>query len=283
MAEVLAADTARRVQTLVSAGIQPTLSILRVGNRPDDLSYERMILKRCAQAGVSVKKLLLPAQASQEQVEQAVGILNQDPSVHGILLMRPLPAPLDDTSARRLLDPSKDVDGSTDDALAGVFAGTGDVFAPCTAQAALELLDYYHIPIQGAHAVVVGRSLVVGRPAAMLLLARGATVTLCHSGTKDLPTLTRQADLVVASIGKMAFLGPEYFSPRAVIVDVGIHYDETSGKLRGDVAFDQVFGSVSAITPVPGGLGSVTTAVLARNVVAAAERILARYGSFRSV
>ncbi len=276
VAEALTAKTAELSAALREKGVTPTLAILRVGERPEDLSYERGALKRCAAAGVEVRSVVLPPDVSQGAFMQALETLNRDDAVHGILMMRPLPAPLDNEAARKALLPAKDVDGVTDGSLAGVFTGGGEGFAPCTAQAVVELLKFYGVPLKGAHAVVAGRSLVVGRPAAMLLMAEGATVTICHSGTKDLAAQTRRGDIVVAAIGKMGFLGAEHFGPRATVVDVGIHMDPTIGKLRGDVRFDEAEPVVSAITPVPGGLGAVTTAVLVSHVAQAAEKALAR-------
>ena len=276
VAEALTAKTAELSAALREKGVTPTLAILRVGERPEDLSYERGALKRCAAAGVEVRSVVLPPDVSQGAFMQALETLNRDDAVHGILMMRPLPAPLDNEAARKALLPAKDVDGVTDGSLAGVFTDGGEGFAPCTAQAVVELLKFYGVPLKGAHAVVAGRSLVVGRPAAMLLMAEGATVTICHSGTKDLAAQTRRGDIVVAAIGKMGFLGAEHFGPRATVVDVGIHMDPTIGKLRGDVRFDEAEPVVSAITPVPGGLGAVTTAVLVSHVAQAAEKALAR-------
>lgn len=276
VAEALTARTAELSAALREKGVTPTLAILRVGERPEDLSYERGALKRCAAAGVEVRSVVLPPDVSQGAFMQALETLNRDDAVHGILMMRPLPAPLDNEAARKALLPAKDVDGVTDGSLAGVFTGGGEGFAPCTAQAVVELLKFYGVPLKGAHAVVAGRSLVVGRPAAMLLMAEGATVTICHSGTKDLAAQTRRGDIVVAAIGKMGFLGAEHFGPRATVVDVGIHMDPAIGKLRGDVRFDEAEPVVSAITPVPGGLGAVTTAVLVSHVAQAAEKALSR-------
>ncbi len=274
VAQAIAERTAALSKALRDKGVVPTLAILRVGEREEDLSYERGALKRCAAAGIEVRSVVLPPDVTQAALMEALDGLNKDQAVHGILMMRPLPAPLDNEAARRALKPAKDVDGVTDGSLAGVFTGSGDGFAPCTAQAVIELLKYYHVPMQGSHAVVAGRSLVVGRPAAMLLLAEGATVTVCHSGTKDLAAQTRRGDIVVAAVGKMGFFGQEHFGPGAVVVDVGIHMDPALGKLRGDVRFDEAEPVASAITPVPGGLGAVTTAVLVDHVAKAAERAL---------
>ena len=272
VAEALTAAAAEKAAALREKGVAPTLAILRVGERPEDLSYERGAMKRCAAAGVEVRSVVLPPEATQAELMDALQALNEDSAVHGILMMRPLPAPLDNEAARRALLPAKDVDGVTDGSLAGVFTGSGEGFAPCTAQAAVELLKFYDVPLNGAHVVVAGRSLVVGRPAAMLLMAEGATVTICHSRTKDLAAQTRRGDIVVAAIGKMGSFGAEHFSPKTTVVDVGIHMDPATGKLRGDVHFDEAEPAVAAITPVPGGLGAVTTAVLVRHVTEAAEK-----------
>ena len=272
VAQALADQTAGIAAGLAARGVIPTLAILRVGERPEDVSYERGAVKRCTAAGVAVRSVVLPRDVGQVRLMSAIAQLNADSAVHGILLMRPLPAPLDNEAARRAIDPAKDVDGVTDGSLAGVFTGSGEGFAPCTAQAVVELLKFYGVPLRGAHAVVAGRSLVVGRPAAMLLMAEGATVTLCHSATANLAAQTRQGDIVVAAIGRMGFFGRSHFSHSAVVVDVGIHADPDTGKLRGDVLFDEAEPLVRAITPVPGGLGAVTTAVLVKHVAEAARR-----------
>ena len=276
VAAALMEDTAARAAALTARGVTPKLAILRVGQRPDDLSYERGAMKRCEAAGVAVRQVALPAFATQKQLMEAVEALNEFPSIHGVLMMRPLPVALDEEAARRALSPAKDVDGITDGSLAGVFSGSGEGYAPCTAQAVVETLKYYNIPLKGTRAVVAGRSLVVGRPAAMLLMAQGATVTICHSGTADLAAETRRGDIVVAAIGRMGWFGASHFAPGAAVVDVGIHADPDTGKLRGDVRFEEAEPVVGAITPVPGGLGAVTTAVLVRHVVEAAEKAAGR-------
>jgi len=273
VAAAIAERTALQAAALKARGIEPTLAIVRVGERPDDLSYERGAMKRCAAAGVSVRSVVLEADAPQEKLMAALEELNRDGSVHGILLFRPLPAHMDGEAARRAILPGKDVDGVTDGSLAGVFTGSGEGFAPCTAQAVVELLTHYNIPLRGAHAVVAGRSLVVGRPAAMLLMQKGATVTICHSGTRDMPAMTRQGDILVCAVGKRGFFGAEHIAPGQTVVDVGIHFNEETGKLCGDVRFDEAEPIASAITPVPGGVGAVTTAVLVSHVTEAAMRM----------
>ena len=272
VAAAIAERTAAQAAALLARGIEPTLAIVRVGERPDDLSYERGAMKRCAAAGVAVKSVVLPADVTQKTLLDTLGALNADAAVHGILLFRPLPAPLDDEAARRAVLPEKDVDGVTDGSLAGVFTGSGAGFAPCTAQAVVELLRNYDIPLRGRRAVVAGRSLVVGRPAAMLLMREGATVTICHSATADLPSVTRQGDILVCAVGKMGFFGAAHIAPGQTVVDVGIHYNEETGGLCGDVSFGEAEPLAGAITPVPGGVGAVTTALLVSHVAEAALR-----------
>ncbi len=275
VAAALAERTAAKAAALREKGVTPTLAILRVGERPDDLSYERGAMKRCDACGVAVRSVVLPGDVGQDELMAAIESLNEDGAVHGILLLRPLPAPLDNEAARQAIRPEKDVDGVTDGSLAGVFTGSGAGFAPCTAQAVMELLDFYHIPVAGKHAVVAGRSLVIGRPVAMLLMAAGATVTVCHSKTADLPAYTRQADVLVTAIGRMGYFGAEHIAPGQTVIDVGIHFDPDTGKMRGDVDMTAAEPVAAALTPVPGGLGAVTTAVLVSHVAEAAEKAAA--------
>lgn len=272
VAAALAERTASAVETLKSRNILPTLAILRVGAREDDLSYERGAMKRCAAAGIEVRSVALPAEVTHAEYMRTLESLNRDSTVHGILMLRPLPSQLDEEAARKALAPEKDVDGVTDGSLAGVFTGSGEGFAPCTAQAVLEILDHYGVALKGKTAAVAGRSLVVGRPAAMLLMERGATVIICHSKTADVAAVTKQADIVVAAIGKMRSLGADYFAPGQTVIDVGIHFNEETGKLCGDVRQEEAEPIVSALTPVPGGVGAVTTAVLVSHVAEAALR-----------
>lgn len=283
MAEVLkgAAVTAALTETMTAKvaalkekGVNPTLAILRVGERADDISYEKGAMKRCDTVGVAVKQVLLPADVDQETLMKAVKELNEDKSVHGVLIFRPLPKHLDEEAVRSALAPEKDVDGITDGSLAGVFTGSGLGYPPCTADACMKILDHYGVDCKGKRAAVIGRSLVVGRPAALMLMAKNATVTICHTKTVDMPTVTKEADIVVVAAGKMETIGKEYFRPGQVVVDVGINWNEEKGKLCGDVKFDEAEPIVSAITPVPGGVGTVTTYVLVSHVVDAAEKTL---------
>ena len=261
--------TAARAAALTARGIIPTLAVVRMGAREDDLSYERGVINRCAKVGVAVKPYLLEADASQAQLLAVVEEINQDPGIHGCLIFRPLPAQVDDKAVRAALAPEKDVDGITDASLAGVFTGSGVGYPPCTAQACVEILDFYGIPLEGRRVTVVGRSLVVGKPAAMLLDRKNATVTICNSRTRNLPEICRQADILVVAMGKRGAIGGDCVAPGQTVVDVGIHTDE-NGKLCGDVRFAEAEPVVAAITPVPGGVGAMTTSVLVAHVVDAA-------------
>lgn len=265
---------AARCAALSEKGIIPTLAVVRVGAREDDLSYERGVMTRCGKVGVAVRQFLLPADASQDELLNVIQKINADASIHGCLLFRPLPKQFDDRTIRAALDPKKDIDGITDGSLAGVFTNTAIGYPPCTAQACLEILKYYQIPLSGKRAVVVGRSLVVGKPAAMMLDRENATVTMCNSRTQDLPALCREADVVVVAMGRMGAIGGDALREGQVVVDVGIHVNE-EGKLCGDVRFSEAEPLVDAITPVPGGVGTVTTSVLVGHVVDAAEKAAA--------
>ena len=258
-------------EQLKAKGVLPTLAVVRVGEREDDLSYERGVMTRCGKVGVEVKQYLLPADAQQEQLLDVIRQINGDDSIHGCLLFRPLPKQFDDTAVRAALAPEKDIDGITDASLAGVFTNTELGYPPCTAQACLEILKYYGVPLSGRRAVVVGRSLVVGKPAAMMLDRENATVTLCNSRTQNLPALCKEADVVVVAMGKMGAVGADCLRKGQTVVDVGIHVNE-EGKLCGDVKFAEAEPVVDAITPVPGGVGTVTTSVLVGHVVQAAAK-----------
>jgi methylenetetrahydrofolate dehydrogenase (NADP+)/methenyltetrahydrofolate cyclohydrolase len=261
------------ISALKAKGISPTLAILRVGERDDDISYEKGAMKRCDTVGVAVKNVLLPADVTQDVLMKNVEALNNDKSVHGVLIFRPLPKHLDEEAVRNALKPEKDIDGITDGSLAGVFTGNGQGFAPCTAQACMEILDFYKVDCKGKRAVVVGRSLVVGKPAAVMLLGKNATVTVCHTRTVDMPSVTRNAEILIVAAGKANAVTKEFLAPGQIVVDVGINMTD-DGKLCGDVKFDDAEPIVGAITPVPGGVGTVTTSVLVSHVVEAAKKML---------
>jgi methylenetetrahydrofolate dehydrogenase (NADP+)/methenyltetrahydrofolate cyclohydrolase len=243
-----------------------------VGQRDDDLAYERGAVKRCEKVGVAVRSVVLPAEVESERFFRTLEELNADPAVHGILMFRPLPRHLDGEKARRMLAPEKDVDGCTDGSLAGVFTNTALGFPPCTAQAAMELLRYYGVDPKGKRVAVIGRSLVIGRPVAMMLMHANATVTVCHTRTVDVPAVTREADIVVAASGQMESVGANYLRPGQIVIDVGIGWNEAKQKLCGDVRAEEAELIAAALTPVPGGVGSVTSAVLCKHVVEAAKR-----------
>ena len=262
---------AARCAALAAKGITPTLAVVRVGEREDDLSYERGVMTRCGKVGVAVRQYLLPADATQDALLEVIEKNTADKSIHGCLLFRPLPRQCDDRTIRAALAPEKDIDGITDGSLAGVFTNTALGYPPCTAQACLEILKYYDIPLSGKRAVVVGRRLVVGKPAAMMLDREIATVTICNSRTQNLPDVCREADVVVVAMGKMGFIGADHLRAGQVVVDVGIHVNE-EGRLCGDVRFGEAEPVVEAITPVPGGVGTVTTSVLVSHVVEAAAK-----------
>ena len=261
---------AEGVKTLAQSVITPTLAILRVGERPDDLSYERSAIKVAATLGIEVRSIVLPADATQEQIEAAIDGINDDASIHGCLMFRPLPKGIDETALCNRLDARKDMDGIGLSSLAGIFAGTGQGYAPCTAQACIEICDYYNVPVQGKRVVVIGRSLVIGKPVSMLFLQRNATVTICHSRSENLAEITREADVVVCATGRAKAYDARYFSAGQTVIDVGINVDD-QGNLCGDVDFDSVEPIVATITPVPRGVGSVTTALLMEHVVKAAS------------
>ncbi|MBE5912782.1 MAG: bifunctional 5,10-methylenetetrahydrofolate dehydrogenase/5,10-methenyltetrahydrofolate cyclohydrolase [Pseudobutyrivibrio ruminis] len=263
---------ANQVEALKAKGVNPTLAILRVGERADDLSYERGAIKRCQQVGVEVQVEALEEGVSEEGFFEKLNELNEDDSVHGILMFRPLPKHIDGEKARNMLKAEKDVDGCTDLSLAGVFTNTNLGFAPCTAEAAMEILKHYDIALSGKKVAVIGRSLVIGRPVAMMLMHENATVTICHTRTVDIPSITKDADIVVVASGQMESIGKEYLREGQTVIDVGISWNDEKGKLCGDVKFDEAEPIVDAITPVPGGVGGVTTSILVKHVVEAAAK-----------
>lgn len=258
------------IAALAEKDITPMVALVRVGEREDDIAYESGAVKRCERVGVAYQKVTLPENVSQETLLGEIGDLNRDASVHGVLLFLPLPKRFNGDAVRAALALEKDIDGVTEGSLAGVFTGSSRGFAPCTAQACIEILDYYNIDCKGKRAVVVGRSLVIGKPVSMLLLSRNATVTVCHTKTVDLPTVVRGAEIVIGAAGKPKVIGSECFSEGQVVVDVGINF--VNGSMCGDVDFDTASKTVAAITPVPGGVGTVTTSVLVNHVVEAAKR-----------
>ena len=257
------------VAALKEKGINPTLGIIRVGENGSDISYERGATKRCETLGVECVKFLLPEDASEEMVLNTIAQVNEADDIHGVLLFRPLPRHLDENKIINALAVEKDIDGITDRSMASVFLGKQGGFAPCTPSACMKILDHYSIDCTGKKAVVIGRSPVVGKPAAMMLLQKNATVTICHTKTTDMPSVVKEADIVIVAAGRAGVIDAKYLRAGQTVIDVGINVNE-EGKLCGDVNFADAEPVVDAITPVPGGVGSVTTSVLVEHVVDAA-------------
>ena len=247
-----------------------TLAIIRVGARPDDLSYQRGIMKRFESLGLAVKVYEFDENISQAEFDSEFARINKDSSNQGILLFRPLPKNLSDKYACNIINPAKDIDCMSPINLAGVFASQKNSFAPCTALAVMEMLNHYKISLTGKNAVILGRSLVLGRPLAMLMLGENATVTICHTKTQNLAEICRRSDIIIAAAGKAGIITPEFVNEKSIIVDVGINISP-DGKLCGDVDYERVAPIVHAISPVPGGVGAVTTSVLAKNLIQAAK------------
>jgi len=271
-AKSMLVDLQERVNALEQKGVVPKLTVVRVGAREDDLSYERGIYKRFEGVGAKVETIELPLTVTQQELENVILSLNEDNSVHGVLLFRPLPKTLDEVKIKSLLLEEKDVDCLTSANDAHVFAGDKKGYPPCTPQAVMEILDHYDVDLAGKKVTVVGRSMVVGKPVAMLLLAKNATVTICHTKTKNLQEECRNADIIVACAGVPRMITSDFVCEGQVVIDVGIHV--VDDKLCGDVDYDNVSEIVDAITPVPGGVGSVTTIVLLKHTIMSAERTL---------
>jgi methylenetetrahydrofolate dehydrogenase (NADP+)/methenyltetrahydrofolate cyclohydrolase len=275
VSKLIMEKTRKDIEVLHAIGVMPVLCIIRVGDNPDDVSYENGAVKKAISLGIGVQKKVLDKNASQEEIIRVIETANRDDSIHGIMVFRPLPNHIDDAAVRNALDPRKDVDGISDKSLAGVFTGSNVGYPPCTAQACIEILDNTGIEVSGKRAVVAGRSLVVGKPAAMMLLKRNATVTICHTKTDDMPSVCREADILIVAVGKAGLIGRDYINKGQTVIDVGIN-SAPDGTLCGDVRYDEALGIAGAITPVPGGVGAVTTAVLMKHVVDAALRMSKR-------
>ena len=251
-------------------GSVPKLAIIRVGEKPDDMSYERSAVKKMEAFGLRVQIFVFPKDISDEEFKEAFQKINKDPDVTGILLLRPLPRQIKEKEIEAMIDPRKDLDGISPVNIAKVFSGDPSGFAPCTAEAVIEILKANNISIEGKRAAVIGRSMVIGKPLSMLLLKENATVTICHTRTKELPEICRQAEILVAAAGKAGMVEESWVSDGAVVIDVGINVDE-NGKLCGDVDQASMESRNLLLTPVPGGVGAVTTAVLAKHLSQAAR------------
>ena len=274
--EAMNQNTKNQIAELKTLGIIPTLAIIRVGERAEDIYYENNAVKRCKELGAESEKKVFPIDVTEDEVANAIEAYNADDKIHGILLLRPLPKHLNDDRLRNLISPMKDVDGCTDVSLSGVFAGEKRGFPPCTPHAAMRILNFYgYTPVtDGSQASVIGRSLVIGRPVSMMLLKDDFTVNICHSKTANLSDVTKRAAVLIAAAGKKHLVDDTFVNPDQVVIDVGVNWDEEKQGITGDVDFEKVEPIVKAITPVPGGVGTVTTSILVRHVVEAAERAL---------
>ncbi|MCI6610441.1 MAG: bifunctional 5,10-methylenetetrahydrofolate dehydrogenase/5,10-methenyltetrahydrofolate cyclohydrolase [Ezakiella sp.] len=271
VADKIKEDLKVRIQSLVDKGINPTIAIVRVGENDSDISYERAVVKVSGTIGLKVKNVLLKEETTTEELAKVMTDLNSDACVHGILMFRPLPRHIDQDAICNLIDPAKDVDAMNPVNLEKIFEGDRTGLEPATPRAAVEMILGHGYELKGKDVVVINRSMVVGKPLAMMLLNENATVTICHSKTADLKAHTKRADYVITALGRPAMLDKSYFSENSVVIDVGVG-TTSDGKLSGDVNYDEVKDYVAAITPVPGGVGSITTTILLSQVVKACEQ-----------
>lgn len=265
-------DMKKEIIALDRKGVVPTLAIVRLGENPDDIAYENSIIRNCEEVGIAGKVYQRDLSISTEELISIIRGLNEDNQTHGILVFRPLPKHIDEDIIAKTISPLKDVDCMNPLNLEKIFEGNMEGFAPCTPKAALMIMEYYNIPLEGAHVGIINRSMVVGRPLSMMLLGKNSTVTICHSKTKNLKELTSKLDIVVTALGRPKYIDDKYFNEESVVVDVGISFDE-DGKMSGDVDFENVSKKVKAITPVPGGVGSLTTSILLNHVILAAKSL----------
>ncbi|MCX7695434.1 MAG: bifunctional 5,10-methylene-tetrahydrofolate dehydrogenase/5,10-methylene-tetrahydrofolate cyclohydrolase [Caloramator sp.] len=270
VAEKLSEEIIDEVKTLKDKGIEPKLAIVRVGRNEGDLSYERGAVKRAERLGIKVEVFELEEGIKTEDLIECIEKINNDNLIHGLLLFRPLPKHIDENRVKNYINANKDVDCINPINVAKIMEGDKTGFAPCTPAAVLEILKHYSIDLRGKNVVVVGRSMVVGKPLSMLLLSEDATVTICHSKTQNLKEITKKADILIVAIGCAKYINKEYVSDSTVVIDVGINVDNV-GNLCGDVDFEDVKDLVSDITPVPGGVGAVTNTVLFKNLIKACK------------
>ena len=266
------AELSDRVAKLKTNGVEPCLGIVRIGERPDDLSYERGAIKRCEGVGLLSRSFAFPADIDSDSFFDEFVKINSDDSIHGILVFRPMPKHIDEERVRSVINPDKDIDCMSDTNAAKVFAADDSGFAPCTPGAVIEVFRHFGILLKGKKVTLIGRSMVVGKPLAMLLLKEHATVTICHTRTVNLEEECKKAEILIAAAGSPKMIKAAHVSEGVVVIDVGINVDN-NGNLCGDVDFAEVEPIVGAITPVPGGVGTVTTSVLAMHTITAAERL----------
>lgn len=258
------------IEALKKEGKEPTLGMVRLGSNPDDISYEKSIIRNCEKLGINTKVFENSLEMTTEELEDLLKKLNKDKNISGILVFRPLPKHIDEARIREAISPKKDIDCMHPLNLARIFEGNMDGFLPCTPKSAMEILAFNKVELEGKNVVIVNRSMVLGKPLAMMMLNENATVTICHSRTKDLPSITKAADVVVTALGRAKFFDEKYFNEDSICIDVGVSLDD-DGKLSGDIDYDQVSEKVKMITPVPGGVGSVTTSLLLGQVVKACK------------
>ncbi len=269
VSDAVKADVADRALKLKKEGISPLLVIVRAGEREDDIAYEKRVIHNCSEVHIGVKTAVFPQDVQHDVFLQALRDFSEDSEVHGILVLRPLPEQISDREAGAAIDSVKDIDCMNPENLKKIFIGDTSAVPPCTPEAVIETLKFYGYEIRGKNVVIVNRSLVLGKPLSMLFLNEHATVTVCHSRTEHLPEITSKADILVAGVGRPEYFGAEYVSPDMTVIDVGINFTEEG--MCGDMDFRSVKDSVSAITPVPGGIGTVTSAILLRHLVESAE------------
>ena len=250
----------------------PKLGIVRLGNNAGDISYEKSLIKNCSEIGIEVEVFERDVEITTEDLIELLEELNNNDKISGILVFRPLPKHIDEEAIKSAVNPAKDVDCMHPLNLESIFEGDMSGFAPCTPKAAMEILEHYGVELEGKNVVVVNRSMVVGKPLAMMLLEKNATVTICHSRTKNLAEMTKNADVVAVALGKAKFFGKEFFNEDSVVIDIGVSRDE-EGKLSGDTDYDEISDMVAKVTPVPGGVGAVTTSLLLSHVVHACKNI----------
>lgn len=272
VAEAIRRELKSDAEALARSGVRPTLALVRVGERDDDIAYERAAMKCCEQVGIAARHFVLDTTASEDELIDVITGVNSDDEIHGCLIFRPLPKSMDEVRVCAALAPEKDVDGVTEASLNGVFTGSHVGYPPCTARACIEMLAHYEVELAGKKAVVVGRSLVIGKPVAMMLLEQNATVTICHSRTKDLAEQCRAADILIVAAGRAGLVDARGVNPDGVVIDVGVNVDN-DGNMSGDVGKDDA-ERARAYSPVPGGVGTVTTSVLAEHVIDAAHHMI---------
>lgn len=270
VADRITENLIEETKKLKELDIVPKLAIVRIGENPDDMSYERGAMNRCAKIGIDVQNIVLQGDVSEGEYIEAIKNLNEDKNINGILCLRPLPKNINENKVKSIIDAKKDVDCFNPINSAKLFEGEKDGYAPCTPEAVMKILNHYEVDLSGKKVVVLGRSLIVGKPVSMMLMGENATVTICHSKTENLAEEAKKADVLVAAIGRAKMVDKSYIKEGATVIDVGINVDE-SGNLCGDVDTESAIGIAKMVTPVPAGVGSVTTSVLAEHVIKACK------------